>query len=79
MDTNFQDRARRRREAMVGGVAHSHAELDELDFDFWQRTSPSERLEAVWQLAQDAMMIRAEKHAAPRLQGPAFGIRRREG
>ena len=46
-------RARRRHEAMVGGVARSHAELDEIDIEFWERASPSERLEATWQLACD--------------------------
>jgi hypothetical protein len=50
-----------------------------VDLDFWQTATPSERLEAVWQLAQDAMTISSENDAAPGLQGPAFGIRRRAG
>ncbi len=70
-------RARRHREVMVGGVAHGHAELEDIDYAFWERADPSDRVEAVWQLAQDAMTISSGAHdAASGLQGSAFGIRR---
>ena len=79
MDASFDERARRRRQQMVGGVAKSHEELDDLDWAFWRNESPSARLNAVWQLALDAMAMHAENDAPPGLQRPACGIRRRKG
>lgn len=77
MDAEFLERARRRRERIVGGVARSHQELDDVDQMFWTKATPSERLGAIWQLALDAMAIQPEKDASPGLQGPAFGTRSR--
>ena len=79
MDSTYDERARRRREQLVGGVAKNHDELDALDWAFWRGASPSARLNAVWQLAFDAMAMHSENDAPPGFQGPAFGIRRRTG
>ncbi|MFZ5896397.1 MAG: hypothetical protein ACOY0T_35410 [Myxococcota bacterium] len=70
MDSGFEKRAAERRARLVGGAAHSHAELDEIDFDFWQRCTGGERLEATWQMALDAIAMKADAHASA-FSGPA--------
>ena len=66
---------------MVGGVAHGHEELELADIDFSERAEGSQRLEATWQLAQEAIVIGSEdeEDAPSGLQGSAFGTRRRTG
>jgi len=78
MDPGFEERARLRRERMVGGVAHGHDDLDAADRDYWRRASASDKLTAIWQLALDAFSLHSRNDAAPRSEGPAFGIRRHE-
>ncbi|HET9958054.1 MAG TPA: hypothetical protein VFQ61_26335 [Polyangiaceae bacterium] len=78
MDSGFEQRAAERRTRVVGGTARSHDELDELDFEFWQSCSGGERLEATWQLALDAITMKAQPNA-PGFSGPAYGVRRRAG
>lgn len=78
MTSGFEQRAAERRARLVGGTVHSHDELDEVDFEFWQSCSGEERLEATWQLALDAITMKAQTHA-PGLSGSAYGVRRRAG
>jgi len=57
------------------GVAKSHQELDEADWEFWRSRSPDERLAATFQASFDAWML----HDGNRLDGidlTAFGVRK---
>lgn len=59
----------------VWGVAKSHQELDEADWEFWRSRSPDERLAATFQASVDAWML----HGGDRLAGidlTAFGVRK---
>ena len=76
--SGFEQRAAERRARVVGGTVHSHDELDEVDFEFWQSCSGEERLEATWQLALDAITLKAHAEA-PGPAEPAYGVRRRAG
>jgi hypothetical protein len=61
MDSGFDQRAARRRARLVGGTAHSHTELEGIDLEFWQGCSGAERLDATWQMALDAIALKAER------------------
>jgi hypothetical protein len=78
MDPGFEERARLRRERMVGGVAHSHDDLDAADWDYWRGVGASDKLSAIRQLALDAFGLHSRNDASPGPEGPAFGIRRHE-
>jgi hypothetical protein len=41
----------------VWGVAKSHQELDEADWEFWRSLTPDERLAATFQASIDAWML----------------------
>lgn len=64
------------RDGWVWGVAKSHQELDEADWDFWRSQTPDERLAATFQASIDAWML----HDGDTVDGidlRAFGVRKR--
>jgi hypothetical protein len=79
MPSDLAARAAARRTSWIGGKAPSHEALDGTDIDFWQAATPSERLNAVWQMALESLTITGAHEPAPRLQGSPVGIRRRGG
>lgn len=68
-----------RRAAWNGGVAASHEQLEAEELRFWAEASPSDRFNAVWQMALEAWTIGGENGAPPRLQGSPVGVRTRAG
>ena len=73
------ERAERRRRTWSGGVAHSFAEMDEIDLQFWLRATPAERVRAVTELALTIFEPRTNDGSAPRLQRSVGGVRPRKG
>lgn len=78
VDDAFFERAAARRATWTGGAVKRDAE-GEADIAFWLASTPSDRWNAVWQMAQDAWVIEGAHGPAPRLQGSPCGVRRREG
>jgi hypothetical protein len=78
MDDAFEQRAARRRATWRGGVAHSWAELEDRDIEFWQSATPSARLNAMWQLLVDAWVIKGKHGPPPGFQGSIVGVGRFE-
>jgi hypothetical protein len=60
---------------MWGGVAASHAEVDEKDLDFWLSVEPAERITAACLLHEELRLLRNDA-PFPRLQGSPGGVRR---
>lgn len=79
MEKDFAERARERQARWQGGVARTHEEMAEEDLRFWRNATPSQRLEAVWQMALEAWVLKGAHGPAPRLQGSPVGIRRKAG
>jgi len=50
-------RAVERRKRIVGNVAHSFAEADQWDLEFWQKQTPAMRLSALVALRNDLVAI----------------------
>ena len=74
-----EERAEVRRTTWAGGLAHSHAAADAADLTFWREATPSQRFDAVVEMAIEAWVIKGGHGAPPRLQRAAGGVRRREG
>jgi hypothetical protein len=72
-----QERAEERRRTWTGGVAHSFAELDELDLASWQKVSKVDRVLTIWPLTLEALAFAGYDGPPPRLQRSAGGIRQR--
>ena len=69
------ERAERRRRTWSGGVAHSFAEMDEIDLQFWLRATPAERVRAVTELIDEMRAMMGEDGPTPRLQRSVGGVR----
>ncbi len=69
-------RANARRETWQGGLV-SMAETSNFDLLFWRQATDTQRLDAIWQLAIDSLVLAA--HHGPRrgLQRSLAGVRRR--
>jgi hypothetical protein len=68
-------RAAKRRATWLSGACSTPADKDLLEHRFWQEATPSERLDAVVQMAIDSELIQG--HEPPdRLQRSLGGIRR---
>ena len=78
MDADFAARAEARRRTWQVSVV-THEEADAADLAFWRSFSPSDRWNAVWQMAQEAWEIKGSGGPFPRLQGSPFGVRRVHG
>ena len=74
MDAAGRERAERRRKTWRGGKV-SLGDADRLDFEFWQRMTPSERFVTVWSLSSEAYGL--GDAVTPGLRGSASGIRSR--
>ena len=60
------ERAEKRRQRMVGHVAHSHKEAEDWDLGFWQSLTPQQRLQAYFALLEDVQKVQqARAHAHP--------------
>lgn len=57
------------------GVAKSHQELDEADWQFWRSQTPDERLAATFQASIDAWMLHDEG-TVDGIDLTAFGVRK---
>lgn len=53
----LSERARARRERMVGHLSHSFKEAEGWDLDFWQSVGPEERLSALVALRHDLLKV----------------------
>jgi|GEM_PF-2199473 len=74
---NREERAKARRATWSGGLVPA-GEVGAFDFAFWSKTTPAQRLEAVWQMANQWWKIE-NPHGPPlRLDRSAFGVRRGE-
>jgi hypothetical protein len=71
------DRAALRRATWTGGVAHSFAEAEAMDLEFWLAATPSQRVQGVTELIQDMQAIGGDSGPAPRLQRTVGGVRAR--
>ena len=78
MDEAFRRRAEARRATWTGGVARSFEELESKGFEFWNAASPSQKLNAMWQLLVDGWVIEGKHGPPPGLQGSVVGIGRLE-
>jgi hypothetical protein len=77
MDAEYEARAAERRARWAGGVARSHQDLEQIDFEFWQRASPTQRFDAIRQMAIESGVISREHGSAPGLSGLPGGTRPR--
>jgi hypothetical protein len=59
-------RSRSRRRRIVGNRARSFAEAEAWDLEFWQRSSPRERLAALAAIQHDVALARAARAASER-------------
>src|SRR5206468_12990910 len=75
--SSFEGRAHARRASWTGGRARSMEELEEADRSFWSEASPSQRLTAVWQMADESLAMKGLNEPSSGLQGSAFSVRRR--
>ncbi len=64
---DFEARAEARRKSWRGGVAHSHAEMAERDFEFWAELAPEQRVAAVFELMEQLRVLGGDHGPAPRL------------
>lgn len=78
MDYSEISRAQARRATWSGGKGSSFEEMAEMDVQFWEKASPSDKFNAVWQMGMEMWSLKGEGQPAPRLQGSIVGIRRRE-
>lgn len=64
---DIQERSRRRRESLETHRAHSFADADDWDLEFWQRRTPEERLSALVAIRRDVALAEAARRgdAAP--------------
>jgi hypothetical protein len=79
VDDRYRQRAQARRATWEGGVAASHAQMEEADLRFWQQASAADRLNAVWQMALEFWTLQGNDGPPPRLRGSSGGVRRGEG
>ncbi|GAC1599071.1 MAG: hypothetical protein NVS3B20_21000 [Polyangiales bacterium] len=71
------ERAAYRRTHWRGGVAHSRAEAEEFDLEFWMSATPAERIRGVAQLVEEMGKV-VDEHGSPaRLQRTVGGVRPR--
>ncbi len=69
------ERADARRRTWTGGVAHSFAEMDEQDLDFWLSMASVDRLRTMWSLVEDSLAFQEQRGPALRLERSTGGIR----
>lgn len=69
------ERAAARRQTWTGGVAHSFAEMDQRDLEFWLAMTPAARVLAMWSLVEDSLAFAEHRGPAPRLQRSTGGVR----
>lgn len=74
----LSSRAAERRATWFAGVAHSAAEAEELDIEFWMQATPEERLLGVTQLLSEMVTMEGIHGTLPRLQRAVGGVRPRE-
>jgi hypothetical protein len=76
MQDEARKRAEARRKTWQGGLV-SAAEAGDADLSFWRKATDTQRLDAIWQLAVDSLVLSG--HHGPRrgLQRSLAGIRRR--
>jgi hypothetical protein len=77
--STFEERRAARLARWQGGVARSFVQMDEIDFEQWQRVAPVDRLKAVWSLVADSLALRGEDGPTPRLQRLVGGVRKIRG
>jgi len=56
-DRAMKRRAVERRKRIVGNIAHSFAEAEQWDLEFWQSQTPQMRLSALVELREDLALI----------------------
>ena len=59
----------------VWGVAKSHQELNEADWEFWRSQTPDQRLAASFQASVDAWVLHAQE-TVDGIDLTAFGVRK---
>lgn len=74
----MSSRAAQRRETWFAGVAHSSAEADTLDVEFWLQATPEERILGVTELIGEMITMEGGHGSPPRLQRTLGGVRPRE-
>ncbi|HET6614222.1 MAG TPA: hypothetical protein VFG83_19620 [Kofleriaceae bacterium] len=57
MNADMARRAELRRQRIVAHVAHSHAEAERWDLEFWLRLSPQQRLSALVAIVRDVAAV----------------------
>jgi hypothetical protein len=62
----FKERAAARRKRMVVHIAHSHAEAEQWDLEFWQRVGPAGRLSALVAIHADVQAVQAARRKRQR-------------
>jgi hypothetical protein len=77
MDDSSDARAEYRRQNWTGGVAHSFAEMEEVDLKFWMAATPAERVRGVTMLIDEVRSLRGEHGPMPRLDKSIGGVRQR--
>ena len=68
------ERAAYRRANWVGGVAHSFAEAEEQDLEFWMNATPEQRIRGVADLTREFLSEEDQGELSPRLQRTVGGV-----
>lgn len=64
--STLEERARRRREVIVGHHSASYAEAEAWDLDFWQSQGPEARLSALVAIRREVELVEASRANADR-------------
>jgi hypothetical protein len=70
-----EERRKIRERTWAGGVAHSFAEMEDADLEFWLAMDPVDRLKMVWSLVEDGLALQGSHGPTPRLQRLVGGVR----
>jgi hypothetical protein len=58
---DLEQRSRRRRQTMEAHRAHSFADAEAWDLDYWQRRTPEERLSALVAIHRDVALVESAR------------------
>jgi hypothetical protein len=72
VDEGFAKRAEYRRKHWKSGVARSHAEMEEIDLDFWAAATVQLRFDTMWKMLFEHWDMKGRN-------GPPPGLRRSVG
>lgn len=78
MDPGLGERDKQRQHTWRGACVRGHEESEAADWAFWRNATASQRFGAVWQMAQDFVVMRGTDESSPRHSRLSFGTRSRE-